>query len=588
MMKKVWLVLLAVVLVFGLAMLGCGSKKSGTNEPDPGGDGDGDLVETVVFEMITDSRIQGLTAGLLTIADTDSGANPIDPLVKAGNNTEHVTGWQAVDIGTGGNKQIALQYTTGATWGVGVDLRYAKFGFIAGDKITVTGEVVSGGPGDVHLNGKLGGTPVLINESVKYDGAIGPFTLSGTLSATDITNIKGSSPATIRIEARASGMTMKITNIKIVGMRPATVVQLGKPVVTATDNGVSWTAVDNATGYKVYVGDATTPIATVTGTSINLNALDALDPGTYSITVVAIGSTGYSDSEKSAAVSYTKPAPVVINLTIKVGGTDKTVALKAVSGEIVLLEGGKGYTFTKGADYQGSYVYFNLDLGSEKLKDYEKVTIKYKPTAPETGGDFNYKNLGLIASETALSGELAYQTLVINEKRLNNYSGGGSWDFGPQTNNTMDEQAFTLQINGDTDLAEKSNLYFSIYPHLPNELAYTISDIVFEKGTAGARKLTSITVKTQPTTASQAVGTEFDPAGLVITLNYSNGATVDQTYAKGASDDANPSTWKLYTFANSATGDFVAKYTPAAASETIYVKYLDKTAALTTTITAAP
>ena len=36
MMKKVWLVLLAVVLVFGLAMLGCGGKSSGSNEPDPG------------------------------------------------------------------------------------------------------------------------------------------------------------------------------------------------------------------------------------------------------------------------------------------------------------------------------------------------------------------------------------------------------------------------------------------------------------------------------------------------------------------------------------------------------------------------
>jgi hypothetical protein len=38
MMKKVWLILMAMVLVFGLVLLGCGSKKSGTTDPDdPGG-----------------------------------------------------------------------------------------------------------------------------------------------------------------------------------------------------------------------------------------------------------------------------------------------------------------------------------------------------------------------------------------------------------------------------------------------------------------------------------------------------------------------------------------------------------------------
>jgi hypothetical protein len=67
MMKKVWLILLAVVLVFGLALLGCGSKSSGTNEPDPD-DPDG---PKVVFTLdLTDNfeygdGYQGLIDGII-------------------------------------------------------------------------------------------------------------------------------------------------------------------------------------------------------------------------------------------------------------------------------------------------------------------------------------------------------------------------------------------------------------------------------------------------------------------------------------------------------------------------------------------
>jgi hypothetical protein len=137
MMKKLWLVLLAVVLVFGLAMLGCGSKNDDPPPPPPpGGDGE--------------------------------GAN-------------------------------VLEVTFGEEWS-GIDLLNSKFTFATGDKIAAKGKIIAvGGSGaEFVFNDKPGawGVP-LFQKSGIVAGTEWDFDTA--LTATMITNITAASPSGIRI-----------------------------------------------------------------------------------------------------------------------------------------------------------------------------------------------------------------------------------------------------------------------------------------------------------------------------------------------------------------------------------------------------
>jgi len=590
MMKKVWLVLLAVVLVFGLALLGCGSKSS-KGGGDDGGDEE-DLVPTLVFDMATDARIQGLDAGPLTIADTDKGPNPIKPLTKAGNNTQHVTGWQAVDIGTGGNKQIALQYTTGADWGVGIDLRYADFDFHVGDVIEVTGEVVSGGPGKVHLNGKVGNNnPVLLSGSEDLPGNAGPFELSGTVSEDDLKNIKGGDPATIRIETRATGVTMKITNITVNGLRPANIKALDAPVVTATETGVSWEAIEGAGGYKVYADGIDDPIASLGPgtTSLDISILDEDDypPGVYSITVIAIGIPGSSkDSAASTAVSYTKAAQPVYKFKLKVAGVEQEVQVKGIGGSIAEETDGSGFTFTQAAAYGSSYAYFGVTFaGTDKLSSFQ--TVKF--VLDGLTGDKGYKNATLQAKASKFKGALSENTpVVVNAGHWLKYANGPDYDGdrsaafqnGPRLGDAgnADEQHldsnFTI-VKDESDKVTTSTVYFSIFINAGATgggaaTSYKISNIEFVKGAAGALAKSSATldnIKVKIGSISKSTykeGETFSAAGLKITKNYKFAGTENSSgefAGYGVDGDYSATDFDL-SAAVSLTDPFAASATP--------------------------
>lgn len=84
--------------------------------------------------------------------------------------------------------------------------------------------------------------------------------------------------------------------------------QLSAPIISKNDKTVSWTAVDNASGYEVTVNGGT-PIA-VEGTKYVLTETAA---GDYKITVKALGDgKKFLDSEQSNEVTITVTAAVVI------------------------------------------------------------------------------------------------------------------------------------------------------------------------------------------------------------------------------------------------------------------------------------
>jgi hypothetical protein len=139
-----------------------------------------------------------------------------------------------------------------------------------------------------------------------------------------LTAIRGGSPSAIRLEGRPAGVKVRIDNIVIEGNRPSSIVALDAPVVTATETGVSWLAVEGAGGYKVFAAGITDPLLTLgsAATSANINGITSLATGDYTITVVALGVTGVSaDSDPSNAVVFTKTGVSTI-YQVPAGGED--------------------------------------------------------------------------------------------------------------------------------------------------------------------------------------------------------------------------------------------------------------------------
>ena len=295
-MKKIWMVLLALLLAAGLVMMGCGGDDDDDDDPS------GELEETVVFDMATNEGIQNLE-GVITPID-ESATNPIAPLVVAGGGAQTITVVQG-----SGSKSLLFEPTV--AWGAGVDLPFTAFGFRAGDEVTVTGEIIELAGGRTQLNSTVGS-----ENSIATANEEGAFELKVTLTAANISQIRGGSPAALRLENRADGMKVRIDNIRIVGMRSSVIVALPAPVIERTQAGVvhtiSWEAIDNSSGYRILNG---TEVLSEVGAAATSYAIST--PGDYVVTVVALGLINVSsDSPASNALTFTVDTPSAnVNVT---------------------------------------------------------------------------------------------------------------------------------------------------------------------------------------------------------------------------------------------------------------------------------
>ena len=106
--------------------------------------------------------------------------------------------------------------------------------------------------------------------------------------------------AIITVTTADGGFTATVT-INVTQPAPTTQ-QLPAPVAAISGSVVSWNAVANAAGYRVYVG-GTAVSDVITTTTFNLATL-GLGIGTHSIQVRAIGTGNFTDSALSNAVSF--------------------------------------------------------------------------------------------------------------------------------------------------------------------------------------------------------------------------------------------------------------------------------------------
>jgi len=390
------------------------------------------------------------------------GPTPISPLVKAGNMPDHISKFEIV--AEGGKK--ALKYVTVANWGPGFDLPNSVFGFREGDKITIEGKA-EGAAIDLSLNVDQGGANTPAGGATNKITAAGAFTLEATLTAADVTKIRGNEQKVIRFEDRKGGTTVTITQILIEGKRPSNLATLAAPVITLTGTTVSWTAVAGAGGYKVLADGTKEVTSLIDETSYNL-ALSSLDPGSYKITVIALGVAGSSkDSAPSNEVNFTKAAPVVKKVTFTAG----MLTTDSAQGSATVVSNGAGYTFTAdgaSASWGGGYSAFRFDL-EKPLSSFIKINFKYTGVA----GDFDYKNIFLLVSSSAAPA---------------GYVGAQDDDdlhFGKVATGDASKGTLSLSITIDATKAATvsgTNLYFALYVQMDDSnktSSYTITDVEF-------------------------------------------------------------------------------------------------------------
>lgn len=115
---------------------------------------------------------------------------------------------------------------------------------------------------------------------------------SGNNASSTTTSVPASSAPTTSVPASTSSSV--------------TPVALAAPVITLTDNVVTWTAVSHATGYDVYVNDA--KLISVTALTYTVTETAT---GSYAIKLKAISSdTAYSESAFSNVVTYAYVAAI--------------------------------------------------------------------------------------------------------------------------------------------------------------------------------------------------------------------------------------------------------------------------------------
>lgn len=216
MMKKVWLVLLAVVLVFGLGVFGCSSDSDsgggGGGTGGGGGEGGGEGTPPV-FQLST------ILAGLEKtgpIAKTDFDGTP---LTYAGNPDMEIVA-----------DTYALKITVSANWGEGLDIVHGvasdEFEFKAGDVIKITGKALNTFPAAPSSGDTWASPQIQLKLDQASNGetmkkaspqADDTFEFEVTLTAADITAIattdNGDNPPNVRIGARPTGASFQIDDI---------------------------------------------------------------------------------------------------------------------------------------------------------------------------------------------------------------------------------------------------------------------------------------------------------------------------------------------------------------------------------------
>ncbi len=206
--------------------------------------------------------------------------------------------------------------------------------------------------------------------------------------------------------------------------------------------------------------------------------------------------------------------------------------------------GGQSKTYT-GLNYGTTYYYWiRKDCGGGSTSSWVAGASTATTAAPNTG---------LSISAGSLKPTKATFTIGdSNSPKINTY--GGTYDIYYSTSDDTPTGSTVASRNESTlswtatGLTAGTKYYYWVRGHGANANSSWVSGGNFTTPT-----LSSITVKTEPTTTTYFAGQTFSPTGLVITANYSNSSSEDFDYATySASFSFSPTTATALTTSDAA------------------------------------
>jgi len=377
-------------------------------------------------------------------------------------------------IDNGGDK--ALTVNTGThNWGAGIDLMNEYFEFQEGDYIKVTGTVLTGNADPMFFSVTAGAGETLMKNGT------GTFVFERTLSSADVSSIRTStatSPRAIRIGAKPTNIEFRIDEIEFLAVgytsdvfeavQDITGVELeGFVDIPLTLGGAIQPAVA-AIGKEITWSKQASP-GTAEYTLTPAGLLTATTAGTALVTATVVD--GIDDGNDDYIQNFTiNISAAATTLTVTVDGVAQQVTITTVGAGTgaVLLDDGSGFTFTRGTpEWEGSYAYFQVNIGSDTLSKFSNITFTYKGIS----GDDQYKRPLLYASNSVFAGALSSPALASE----NNFQTGESLSTNNVSLNILGYVAPATTVTG--------NAYFAIY--LPGQApsVIEISNIAFVKGT---------------------------------------------------------------------------------------------------------
>ncbi len=139
-----------------------------------------------------------------------------------------------------------------------------------------------------------------------------------------------------------------------------------------------------------------------------------------------------------------------------------------------------GYTTTLTGNYYG-YAYFKVDLGSNKLSDYEKITFNFTRRNGGSDGTAGGAQVFLQAHKEEpkeVSGDIASNTSVFNIAQALRTSDNAIW-LGDNSGADIPSASY-VTIDGTKEAAaESGELYLIFYVHKGEGASWTIDTINF-------------------------------------------------------------------------------------------------------------
>jgi len=311
--------------------------------------------------------------------------------------------------------------------------------------------------------------------------------------------------------AKSSANTIQFTNAKfyheVGGGSTPTVLDVptgmssGTPGMTSTT--LSWNAVANASGYALTIGTnspITSGFTTSAGVvSYNLTGLDAETSYTWKVKAVGDGEN-YSDSEDCATQNFTTaedPSQMTLTfgLTSNPGGWPTTNSTTTTN-----------YTYTLNA-VNYSFALNNVKCNSGYLM-MTKTAILGLPAIA------NYKLVKVVASNSGGCSTSTNVAITSAQAASPVVTGGTGQTWSSTSSN------YTYNLSG-TDY----NTVYYMYVTSANAQVTQLK-LTYKPKPA----VSSISIKTAPTKTTYTANENFDPSGLVITVNYDDATSEDVTY----------------------------------------------------------